>query len=389
MITVFLDPCDIVFFRDDLPFGARGNQVGRCQFPPRPSVIAGALRTKVLASQSVDFDDFRDGNRVPEVVRGEIGAGHGTEGGLEPGSFAVRTLSVGRRENGPGEAIYFRAGRDLISPGQAKCGASAEDGLRLLAPAQARRIPGISSLGSNINLPAIEPGMEPKGGWLEGSSYISYLLGRTSEARVTCESEILERDYRVGIGLDMTSRTVDEGRLFSSEGLVMKPGWGFVVGVEGCSLLPATGLVRLGGDGRMARLSAWHAPEPGWGPVRDLVRSTGRFRWVLQAPAIFGGGWLPAAVREEDGQLLYQMEGLTARVVSAAVGPPELAGGWDLVRRGPKPFRRMVPAGSVYWFEVIKGEPEAAWEVFHGHSVSDEKANEGFGLVHLGGWDYV
>jgi CRISPR-associated protein Cmr3 len=49
----------------------------------------------------------------------------------------------------------------------------------------------------------------------------------------------------------------------------------------------------------------------------------------------------------------------------------------------------MVPAGSVFWFEIVEGKAEAAWESIHDRSVSDERANEGFGLVHLGGWDYV
>ena len=139
----------------------------------------------------------------------------------------------------------------------------------------------------------------------------------------------------------------------------------------------------------MARLSPWEVKEPDWKPVRDLVARLGRFRWVLQTPAIFGKGWLPEAVEDIDGALIYRAVGFAARLVSASVGTPELAGGWDLVQGRPKGFRRMVPAGSMYWFEVVEGDPETAWEAFHERSVSDERANEGFGLVHVGGWSYV
>jgi CRISPR-associated protein Cmr3 len=189
--------------------------------------------------------------------------------------------------------------------------------------------------------------------------------------------------------MDPGTRTVDEGRLYSSRGVLLRDGWGFVASVEGCTLLPATGLVRLGGDGRMARLAPWPDAEPDWSAARRAVAATGRFRWVLQTPAIFTNGWRPAAVREDAGALVFERDGFRARLVSAAIAPAELAGGWDLVNRGPKPFRLMAPAGSVYWFEVVSGSGEDAWRMFHGRSVSDEKANEGFGIVHVGGWPNV
>jgi CRISPR-associated protein Cmr3 len=383
---------------DDLPFGARGSQMARCTFPPRPSVIAGALRTKVLAAEGVDFDRFREGAGIPEAVRREIGAGRGAAGGLEGGTFAVCQLLLGNRTGQGDGTPYFRPGRDLVAP-KKKGGDRAEgkeEGaattLRVLGPARSRSVSGVSSLGDALVPLAIEPGCEPQHAWLKPSAWLSYLLARASTIRkedLAREADILSRDYRVGIGLDTESRTVEEGKLFSSEGVVMRPGWGFVAGVEGCAGLPTTGLVRLGGDGRMARLSAWSVPEPDWSPVRDAIATTGRFRWVLQTPAIFRGGWQPESVHQEGAPLVYRRNGVAARLVSAAVGSPELAGGWDLVRGAPKPFRRMVPAGSVYWFELLEGKPEGVWELFHNRSVSDEKAKEGFGLVQLGGWDYV
>lgn len=411
MTSVFIEPCDIVFFRDDLPFGAAGSQVGRCQFPPRPSVIAGALRTKVLASQAIDFDAFRAGQDLPEAVQREIGQGEAAAGDrhrLRDGTFRLSGLHLGRRRNGSDVACY-RAGRDLVAPGKksavpagddqaargpvatARAGearAGRGDGMRLLSPATPPRIPGSSSVSGFIPL-GVRPGFEPASGWLEASDYLKYLAGEAPSGRVMGTDEILGWDHRVGIALDVTSRTVDEGRLFSSRGAVVRDGWGFVAEVDGCSVLPTTGLVRLGGDGRMARLSPWTPAAIDWAPVRAAVsRSTG-FRLVLQTPAIFDAGWRPGALRAEDGAWILQRGRIRARLVAAAVGAPELAGGWDLVRRGPKPFRLMAPAGSVYWFELTSGSPDDAWDELHGSSISDERSNEGFGLVHVGGSAHV
>lgn len=401
MISVFVEPCDIVFFRDDLPFGARGSQVARCLFPPRPSVMAGALRTKILTDEGIDFDRFRDGAGIPEAVRREIGAGLGAAGGLDEGTFSLSRLALGNRTDSCGETLYFRTGRDMVAPkGQggdrAESAQAGSAAFQILAPADSCRVPGTSSVEDGLVPVAIKPGCEPQHVWLTPPGWMAYLLGRTSaisKDHIAKGRDVLGdddgRDYRVGIGLDVASRTVDEGKLFSSQGVVMRESWGFVVGVDGCVRLPMSGLIRLGGDGRMARLSPWAVPEPDWSPIRDRIAMTGRFRWVLQTPAVFEGGWLPSGVTREDKRLLYRRGGIAARLVSADVGSPELAGGWDLVRGKPKPFRRMVPAGSVYWFELLNGRAEEVWGLFHNRSVSDEKANEGFGLVQIGGWDYV
>lgn len=415
MTTVFIEPCDIVFFRDDLPFGAEGNQVARCQFPPRPSVIAGALRTRVMVDQGVDFDVFAAGGALPEAVSREIGrvrrdSREGRDGWVESGSFRLAGLTLGHVGSDGTAKLFFRVGRDLVAEGKrgtegrtralAPAGSSrlpARSALltltrsaRLLAPATNRRLPGTSSV-SPLTPIAVAPGMTPVDGWLEAQAYVRYLAGEApaSASRIRRESQVLDWDHRVGIGMDPGARTVDEGRLFSSRGAVLRPGWVLVATIEECSLLPTSGLVRLGGDGRMARLGPWPASDVDWAPARQAVTSSERFRWVLQTPAIFGAGWLPDAVRKEGGDLVYERDGFRARLMSAVVGAPELAGGWDLVRRGPKPFRLMVPAGSVYWFEVVSGSGEDAWRLFHGRSVSDEKASEGFGIVHVGGWSHV
>jgi CRISPR-associated protein Cmr3 len=201
--------------------------------------------------------------------------------------------------------------------------------------------------------------------------------------------EVLDWNHPVGIALDVAARTVDEGRLFSSCGAVLRDGWGLVAEVDGCSLLPESGLIKLGGDGRMARLSPWVPPAVDWSSVRAAVDRSARFRLVLQTPAIFEAGWRPGILRQEDGALVLDRGRLRARLVGAAVGAPELAGGWDLVRRGPKPFRLMAPAGSVYWFEVVSGRAGDAWDDLHGTSISDERTNEGYGLIHVGGWAHV
>jgi CRISPR-associated protein Cmr3 len=55
--------------------------------------------------------------------------------------------------------------------------------------------------------------------------------------------------------------------------------------------------------------------------------------------------------------------------------------------RGPKPVRRMVPAGGVYFFELLKGQSSDLEKLWL-ESVSDEEQDrrDGFGLATWGIW---
>ncbi|MFO1429290.1 MAG: type III-B CRISPR module-associated Cmr3 family protein [Candidatus Competibacteraceae bacterium] len=63
--------------------------------------------------------------------------------------------------------------------------------------------------------------------------------------------------------------------------------------------------------------------------------------------------------------------------------------GWSLEqgRRGPKPLQRLVPAGSVYFFQVIAGDASQLADRWL-QSVADEPQDQrdGFGLALWGIW---
>ena len=109
-----------------------------------------------------------------------------------------------------------------------------------------------------------------------------------------------------------------------------------------------------------------------------------RVRVLLLTPALFGAGWRPAA----DGPLLGGVDGLRARLVAAIVPRPETVSGWDLEQRRPKPTRRLVPSGSVFWVD-LEGSPERRrlWlEKIWMNNVSDEEQDrlDGYGLAAVG-----
>jgi CRISPR-associated protein Cmr3 len=226
------------------------------------------------------------------------------------------------------------------------------------------------------------------------------------------------RDPRLGIGLNGGSRTVETGLIYTTEGHAFSPPrrinpeleekgdsfveTGFLVGIEGVDgLLPDSGFLRLGGDGRGAhyRRVDWQPPAF---PLEAIAR-TGRFRLVLLTAGIFSfpltsaeepgvrvSGWLPTGVAREGDDHRLRAEDFGARLVCAAVPRREVISGWDLFRWKPKDALRAVPARSVYWFEDFEGDPGklAGWAQsgLWGDNADQGRRAQGYNLASLAAW---
>jgi CRISPR-associated protein Cmr3 len=209
------------------------------------------------------------------------------------------------------------------------------------------------------------------------------------------------RDSRLGIGLNTDARTAEEGQIYTTEGYAFSPpegvgntgftSTGFLVGLQGVAgLMPAEGVLRLGGDGRSAhyRRVAFTPPQAA------LAAGHTRFRLLLQTPAIFSQGWLPDGVTLKDDQYRLQGDGFSARLACAALGRRETVSGWDLYHWKPKPAQAAAPAGSVYWFDDFTGSTDklAAW-VANGLLAEDTAKRpstrhaEGYNRALLGAWN--
>jgi CRISPR-associated protein Cmr3 len=216
--------------------------------------------------------------------------------------------------------------------------------------------------------------------------------------------DALPRETRTHVRIDPTAGTASSGFLYSTislrfpDGISRRPGAGpsevaILVRVEpvGGENVPTSGFVPLGGERRLALV------EPGAGlwpaPDRDVCRGLAekrRLSLYLSTPAIFERGWLPGWL---DNSLEGTPPGVAAlrlRLVSAVVGRRVGVSGWDIATRSPKPARAAVPAGSVYFFEVVM--PEALTEEtvcslwLRPMSDVEQDRRDGFGLAVPGTW---
>lgn len=222
--------------------------------------------------------------------------------------------------------------------------------------------------------------------------------------------EAPERDERVHTGIDAKTgaAAVEEGLLFMSAGLDMS------TTEKGGSIRLAARIETdnvfkeiigklneihpLGGERKLVHWSSANEPV-GWQcpteiPSKLEELNTGKIRMVLATPAIFSKGWLPGWLDSET------LEGIPPRLkgdqklklISACTDRWRPISGWSVEAksRGPKAIRRMVPAGSVYFFEAHN--KEAASDLVKScwlESVCDnpQDRKDGFGLAVWGVWE--
>jgi CRISPR-associated protein Cmr3 len=291
-----------------------------------------------------------------------------------PGSFRLAWLSLARLGGPvmplPADLLAFRHGDELRT-----------------VPLTPAAVPGASGPLPLRAVPRLETQQKPAGGaWLDAAGVQAHLAG-AAPAAVMPTSRLFAAETRLGIGIDPTARTAAEGALYTTEAVSFAADSGFLVGIEGMEgvALPDEGVLRLGGDGRAARYRRVDAALPGHAPSAD------RFRLVMSTPAVFAGGWVPDGVSEDaDGHYRLKGAGFSARLVCAAVPRNAVVSGWDIARWIPKTAQRVVPAGSVYWFDSFEGDHRklATWVAggVWGDNADRQRRAEGFNLALLGEW---
>jgi CRISPR-associated protein Cmr3 len=349
--TRFIEPLDVLFLRGNKLFGDPGSY-GESLVPPWPSVAAGALRSRILADDGIDMAAYARGEIEHKML--------GTP--AQPGSFAVTAFHLARRlADGRVEALIAPPADLVISED-----AAGAPSVNVLKP-----VPTCNGLLASTPFAALPVlaettrGKPVSGYWLTESGWRAYLAGKLpTSVDLVKSSALWQIDPRVGVGLDADTRRAADGRLFSAQAVAMtqrvdQAGFdvGFLVSVSGAAL-PASGTLRLGGDGRAAALHAVAATLPA--PDYAALTAARRCRLVLATPGVFDGGWLPTGFTQAaDGSYRFELAGVKARLVCAAVPRFETLSGWDLARWQPKPAQRAAPTGSIYWLDELDATPEA------------------------------
>lgn len=388
---LFIQPNDVVLFRDGRAFSAGDDHVAHGLFPPNPLPLYGALRSALLSQHGATFSNEDGFGLTSSQVEHLVGTKH-TLGALH---FAAYGLA--QREGTtlrpllpmPADVLYSKDHSVTTVP------------LRVLEPTP---LP----VGARMSLP---DGLQPL--WTKHSedayyqqrstllpvqNFLAYLRGYMQG--LPCEPATADTYYktepRVGLAIDPTTRTSATGNLYTVGFTRLHATVGFAVSTaQALPLQGPHGLLRLGGEARSATYqilddAPFAALETEKATIQEAIherRTRGKkpyVRLVLLTPAVFEQGWLPDGF---DPQTLERTFGACkVQLIGAAVNGFEHLGGWDLAAGRPKPTRRAVPAGSVYYLHVHEGDIEALFEACFLKSLctANDDQKQGLGLAVLG-----
>lgn len=357
---------DTWMFRDGRPFNQADAGASRAVsvFPPHPPTLVGAVRAALWrASGTWNKDLLGDGTNWQDD--NDTGDSLSFEGQSQLGNNTKsqdQKTRLGKLTFGP--PLIMRDGKPLFPVplhilGK-KEGKKTE--LTWLEPGVARE----SDLGAAIALPTLhEPleGAKPLSDrmvTLEGLTQI--IDGKPPSADQFVKISDLWRDEsRVGIGLDVNTRSVVKSELYMANHIRLNDGVSIGLEVHGAEAI-APALVPMAGEHRMAQLEV--KETKGWNlPARPEINKSGRYCLIQLSSLVLDAMPKPGE----------QLCGFPGRVESACLGKPVPIGGWDSQNTCAIPLRLAIPAGSV-WFMKL-GENEAPPETKHlntGHGVGDK-----------------
>ncbi|MEW6419777.1 MAG: type III-B CRISPR module-associated protein Cmr3 [Nitrospirota bacterium] len=371
-MKIFIEPNDVLMFRDGKPFSGGDDHYASGIFPPFPSTFYGAIRSKIL-SEHPQYERYLRGD-IPDDLKEEIGTPSAY------GNLAITNFLFARKEN---EVInpVFPVPKDVI-----KIKGKEQRDLFILRPNE-----GLSTqIKTNLPITSLAPlwlktdePLEEATGFISLEIMRKYLEG-TMQKEIINSNDLFQRDERVGIKKDRIQKAAATGALYSVEYFRLKEDVGFIVELSGVRSLPKEGLMRLGGDHRSVFYKESSFQMPDAEVVKKKVNETGRFKHILLTPAIFNKGWIPDWIDSESGE--GRLNDVSLKLVSAAIGKPVYIGGFNLAKKIPKDMKKAVPQGSVYYLEIKQGSAEEILNAFWLQSISAEKQKEGFGISIIGGY---
>ncbi|MGI6114130.1 MAG: type III-B CRISPR module-associated protein Cmr3 [Mahellales bacterium] len=347
-MIIKIDALDTLFFRDGKPFTMGLETWADCVFPPYPSVVYGALRTAYFASH---IEELNKANRNNDPTVGLVVKG-----------------------------LFLKIGDDLCLPLPLDCvkekNNMKNDNKAYQLTLKEKFI--VSSLPTPYILQEdIKREVENvREGYFDDLSFIKYLNGTMKEYYYIKLSDFVYAEEKVGIARNRYLNTAEEGKLYRVA-LRRLDNVSLIIDFEGLKL-PETGFLKLGGEGKAATYrSIDYLPD-----FKSNLTGN-RFKLYLSTPAIFNNGWLPGWISPDTLEGNYQ--GLRLKLLSAAVGKYISIGGFDVERGRPKSMKRAVPAGSVYYFELLEGQLADVKDLMHYRSISEYNAEQGFGISFVGG----
>ena len=345
-MRIVIEALDTLVFRDGKPFGSSGDTWADSLMFPTPTTLYGALRGAYFSQNP---DQFPKANTPDDPTK----------------DLHIKGIFFCNLNEG---GYLFPIPRDLVKTEQ-----NGKEKIALLeiVPNVATSSPLPYIFAAADECDEVENIDGFMGEWSFGD-YINADVSTLTPQNLYLYGDYVSTEPKIGIALDRSRRTAQDERLYRLAQHRYN-GLGIVVDFEGIEIADS-GVLKLGGEAKGARYEKYDGSfEVTSGLDGDI------FKIVLLTPAIFSQGWIPDFI---DPSTMKGKE-MHVRLVAAAIGRSQYIGGWDMKENLPKPMKRAVPAGSVYFFELLdKADAKRVMERFSLRSIVEDVSlqKEGYGI---------
>ena len=351
ILTLQIEPIDTLFFRDGKPFSMGDDSWADGILLPHPSVIYGSIRSWILSnSENVTLENVIE----------------------ETGDVKILDLYYSLR----GETVFplpqiygtkKEKGKDILYEEQLSKKMEVER--FSLIPNEYICSTHIPQLFYNEKQYVLE---KPKNTFITSANFVDFL--KASDQSNKTDSYFLGHEIEPKIGIKRTNETKasEDGNLYRV-GLNRLKDMKIIVRVQSRHLSTRfEKIMKLGGEGKITVINDFLIGKKGATRLRISTGLTSKKLLVyLATPAIFHNG-------EPD---ISKIVGVKATLKATSVGKAQNIGGFDMKKKEPKPMYKAVPSGSIYLYEL---EEEIDFDTLQGVKISDELAEQGFGIAYFG-----
>lgn len=229
--------------------------------------------------------------------------------------------------------------------------------------------------------------------WLTAADLNKVLLGeKPDQDSIKKADKLFERESRLGIARDNQRRGVIEGLLYQTEHVRPKADLMVELDVTGLpNDLPSNTVVRLGGEGRPAQIKLAQQTAQSLTTIEAAAIKNNKFALYLLTPLpIQPNEILPDFTQQEcPEQTVWvgTLNDVKLKLHSAVTGKVLREGGWDMAAHAPRAVTNFIPAGSVFYVELMDGSTaQQALDALHDKHIGT-LTEYGFGHVVVGVWN--
>lgn len=349
--TIKLEALDTLFFRDGKPFSMGEDSWADGIFPPPPSVIYGALRTAWASENNIPL------NEIDEKTK----------------DLVIHKINLQFENN-----VYYPMPLDLVvekvtTEVNAQRERTNKYNAHILDKFPENYLTSnpfgqlITYKNENIQIETLENGI------IQKTEFMNYLGQNSNDYIIKTIETYLKTESKIGIGRDNFSNNVSDGMLYRV-GMKRVINFSFIIELGGLKFLEA-GILKLGAEAKTANYQI--VPDEFVKAKYNMQKSdlsVSKFKLILSSPAYFEQGSIPSWI--DKSTFIGKYNNTSLKLINCIIGKPILQGGFDMKTRKPKPMIKLVPAGSIYFFESeTEIKPN---ELFSGISISDNSESTNF-----------